>query len=151
MSSSERCRQRGPSKSPVPCACSIAIRCSGEFQRASSGWAFAPSTFAHLITNHEGTENTEFEKGLASVSFVSPWFVLFGFGVWDLGFGIYEKPIHRPPHPTVDHNKIDVTPTMRIQNGPTPASPASATRRRTVKLKMIARASAVILVQNAKL
>ena len=71
----------------------------------------------------------------------------------DLGFGIwsYENPIQRPPHPTVDHSRIEVAPTMRIQNGPTRASSASVTRRRTVKVKRIARASAVIFVQNAKL
>src|SRR6185295_750935 len=63
----------------------------------------------------------------------------------------YEKPIQRPPHPTVDHSRIEMTPTALPTAGLKRASSAEVTRRRTVNVKMIASASALILIQNAKL
>jgi hypothetical protein len=64
---------------------------------------------------------------------------------------VYENPIQRPPHPTVNHNASDVRPTTLYEVAENRPSSAKTTRRRTVNVNRMAARSAVIFVQNAKL
>lgn len=62
-----------------------------------------------------------------------------------------EKPIHRPAAPTTDHNVTETRPTSLPHSGPTRASLAVATLRRTVKVKTMAGKRKVIFVRKASL